>query len=48
MKIFDSTKPKYNHLLKAVIILINFLHKRRLDFIVKVIGNHIAYPTHYI
>jgi hypothetical protein len=47
MKIFDSTKPKYNHLFKVAIILTCFLHKCHLDFIVKVISNHIANPTHY-
>jgi hypothetical protein len=47
MKIFDSTKPKYNHLFKATIILTNFLHKHCLDFIVKVINNRITDPTHY-
>jgi hypothetical protein len=47
MKIFDYNKPKYNHLFKVVVILINFLHKRCLDFTTEVIGNHIIDPTDY-
>jgi hypothetical protein len=47
MKIFDSTKPKYNHLFKIVTIFINFLHGHRLDFIVEIIGKHIINPVDY-
>jgi len=38
MKRFDSTKLKYNHLFKVVIILAKFLHKHSMDFRFEVIG----------
>ncbi len=40
MKRFDSTKPKYSHLFQAVTILINFLHKKCMDFTYEIIGDH--------
>jgi len=40
MKCFDSTKEKYNHLFKVVMLLINFLHVHHQDFIIEVIGEH--------
>jgi hypothetical protein len=42
---FDSTKEKYNHLFKAVALLINFLHRCRQDFTFEVIGEHHNDPT---
>lgn len=47
IKRFDSTKPKYNHLFKAIVIFINFIHMSHLYFIIKVIGNRIANPSNY-
>jgi hypothetical protein len=47
MKRFNSTKPKYNHLFKAIVIFINFLHRCHLDFTIEVIGNHIVDPSNY-
>ncbi len=44
MKRFDSTKPKYSHLFQAVTILINFLHKKCMDFTYEIIGDHIVSP----
>jgi hypothetical protein len=41
MKYFYSTKPKYSHLFKTTIILINFLHKCQMDFTNEVLGGHI-------
>jgi hypothetical protein len=40
MKIFDSTKQKYNHLFGATTLLTNFLHKCCQDFMIEVIGEH--------
>jgi hypothetical protein len=40
MKRFDSTKPRYSHLFKFGALFTNFLHKRRMDFTYKVIGDH--------
>ena len=31
MKRFDATKPKYNHLFRAVAILTNFIDRCRMD-----------------
>ncbi len=31
MKSFDSTKPRYSHLFKSRALLINFLHKRKME-----------------
>ncbi len=45
MKHFDSTKEKYNHLLRTIVLLINFLHKHRQDFIIEVICEHHNDPT---
>jgi hypothetical protein len=39
MKRFDSTKPKYAHLSQNAILLINFLHKRCMDFTHMVVGD---------
>jgi hypothetical protein len=47
MKIFNSTKPKYNHLFRAIVIIINFPHRCHLDFTIEVIGNHITNPSDY-
>jgi hypothetical protein len=47
MKRFDSTKPKYNHLFRTIIIFINFLYMHHLDFTTKVIGNHIINLVNY-
>jgi hypothetical protein len=39
MKRFDSTKPKYTILFRAsTTTLINFLHRRQMDFTFEVIG----------
>jgi hypothetical protein len=48
MKRFDYTKPKYNHLFRVVVILINFLHNHHLNFIIEIIGNHITDPSDYV
>jgi hypothetical protein len=39
MKRFDNTKPKYSHLFKSRILLINVLHRRRMDFTYEVISD---------
>jgi hypothetical protein len=41
MKRFDSTKSVYSHLFKFGALLINILHKRRMDLTYKVIGDHL-------
>jgi hypothetical protein len=41
MKRFDSTKPKYAILFKATTILINFMHKHRMDFTFEIIGEQL-------
>jgi hypothetical protein len=41
VKRFDSTKPRYSHLIKSGTLLINFLPKRRMDFTYKVFGDHL-------
>jgi hypothetical protein len=40
MKMFDSTKPKYSHLFQAATLLINFLHRKHMDFTYEIIGDH--------
>jgi hypothetical protein len=40
MKIFDSTKLKYNPLFKVVTLLTNFLHRHHMDLTNKVINEH--------
>jgi hypothetical protein len=42
MKTFYSTKLKYAHLFRAATLLINFLHKRRMDLTYDVVGDQIA------
>jgi hypothetical protein len=44
MKKIYLTKPKHNHLFKVVVILINFLHRRCMDFRFKVIGEQMPNP----
>jgi hypothetical protein len=41
MKSFDSTKDKYSHLFKVVVILTNFLHKCHFNFTYEVINDPI-------
>jgi hypothetical protein len=41
MKRFDSTKPKYIIFLRVAITLTKNLHKRRMDFTFKVIGEEL-------
>ncbi len=41
MKRFDSTKPKYIIILRVAITLTKNLHKRRMDFTFKVIGEEL-------
>jgi len=43
MKIFNSTKQKYNHLFKATTPLTNFLHRCCKVFNLEVIGEHQDY-----
>jgi hypothetical protein len=38
MKRFNSTKPKYVDFFQAIIMLINFLHKRCMDLTYEVVG----------
>jgi len=38
MKRFDSTKPKYITLFKAIVILVNIFHRHQMDFTFEVIG----------
>jgi hypothetical protein len=45
MKRFDSTKPKCIVLFKAVVILINFLHRCQMDFKFKVINEQLPNPV---
>jgi hypothetical protein len=40
MKIFDSTRQKYNHLFKATTLLTNFLHRCYHNFNREVISEH--------
>jgi hypothetical protein len=40
MKKIDSTKPKYNPLLKVVALLTNFLHRHHMELINEVINKH--------
>jgi len=40
MNCFDSTKEKYNHLLKVVAILTNLLHRCHQNFTFEIIGEH--------
>jgi len=47
MKIFNSTKQKYNHLFKVATLLTNFLHKCCQDFTIKVIGEHQDNPAEH-
>jgi hypothetical protein len=39
IKRFDSTKPKYAHLFQVVIVLINFLCRKRMDLTYEVVGD---------
>jgi hypothetical protein len=48
MKRFHSTKPKYAHLFKTVVLPTNFLHRRHMDLTYKVIGDQIANPTAHV
>jgi hypothetical protein len=41
MKRFDSTKPRYSHLIISKTLLINFPLKRRMDLTYKVFGDHL-------
>jgi hypothetical protein len=41
MKRFENTKPRYSHLFKSRVILINFLPERRMDFTYEVIGDQL-------
>jgi hypothetical protein len=47
MKKFDSTKLKYNHLFKVVIIFANNLHRHSMDFRFEVIGEQMSDPTNH-
>lgn len=47
MKSFDSTKDKYSHLFKIVVILTNFLHICHFNFTYEVISNPIDDPIDY-
>jgi len=38
MKKFDSTKPKFTHVLRVVVILTKFLHINQMDFTFEVTG----------
>jgi hypothetical protein len=38
MKRFDSTKPRFPHLFQAGCIMTNFLHRRRIDMNLEVVG----------
>lgn len=44
MKQFNATKPKYTHLLRPCALLINFLHRRRVDLSLEIIGNRLDDP----
>ncbi len=44
MKRFDSTKPRYSRLFKYGTLLINFMHRRRMDLTYEVIGDHLPNP----
>ncbi len=44
MKRFDSTKQKYSHLFQVAILLINFLHGKRMDLTYKIIGDQNVNP----
>jgi hypothetical protein len=44
MKRFDNTKPRYSHLFKFGTLLINFMHRRRMDLTYEVIDNHLPNP----
>ncbi len=41
MKKIDSTKGKYNHFFPITTIVINFMHRHRMDFTYEVIGDQI-------
>jgi hypothetical protein len=47
IKIFDSTKQKYNHLFRATTLLTNFLHRCHQDFMIEIIGEHQANPVEH-
>jgi hypothetical protein len=47
VKGFDSTKSKFNRLFQYVVLLLNFLHKRKRDLTYGVIGEHLPNPTNY-
>jgi hypothetical protein len=41
MKKIDSTKGEYNHFFPIITIVINFMHRHRMDFTYEVIGDQI-------
>jgi len=47
MKQFDSTKQKYNHLLRAITLLTNFLHRHHQNFTIEIIGDHQDNPAEH-
>ncbi len=47
VKRFDSTKSKFNHLFQCVVLLTNFLHRKKRDLTYEVIGEHLPNPTNY-
>jgi hypothetical protein len=47
VKKFDSTKSKFNHLFQYVVLLANFLYRRKRDLTYEVIGEHLHNPTNY-
>ncbi len=47
MKRFDSTKPKYAILFKVTTILINFMHRHRMDFTFEIIGEQLPNPVEH-
>jgi hypothetical protein len=47
MKRFDNTKLKYSYLFKYGALLINSLHRKRMDLIYKVIGDNFPNLENY-
>jgi hypothetical protein len=46
-KRFDNTKSKSNDLFQYVVLLTNFLQRRKRDLTYEVIGEHLPNPTNY-
>jgi len=45
MKRFVSPKPKYSHMFYIIALLINFLHKRFINFTYEIINDYNANPA---